>query len=194
MEERERKRWWWLIRPRSRGCGGAASCGCRLSAAYAWRGLSTLLYHLLQPGYSSICLFNDNLQLANVGVCRSKDMPGSISSLDSSLSSSDPWDDEERLLQQEWEESMEDLQRLFTFVLMPFLGKWLGRRWSHWGACYTRCLNIALSRSYVQIISIRPLHQARPRKVVLLGRESIHLRRHTSLKHNTSINIIYFAK
>lgn len=37
------------------------------------------------------------------------------------------------MLQQEWEESLEDLQRLLTFVLMPFLGKWLGRRWSHWG-------------------------------------------------------------
>lgn len=62
-------------------------------------------------------------------------MPASVASLDSSIGSDDEetWAEQERLLQQEWEESLEDLQRLFTFILMPYFGKWLGRRWSHWG-------------------------------------------------------------
>ncbi|KAI0687759.1 hypothetical protein BC835DRAFT_1286101 [Cytidiella melzeri] len=73
-------------------------------------------------------------------------MPASVASLDSSIASDDSWDEEEQLLQQEWEESMEDLQRLVTFVLMPLFGKWLGRRWSYWAfARYTR---LGLGRSF----------------------------------------------
>ena len=63
-------------------------------------------------------------------------MPDSIDSLDSTTSDY-TYDDEEeeelRLAQQEWEESLEQLQQLVAVVLLPFLGKFLGRRWSHWG-------------------------------------------------------------
>jgi hypothetical protein len=64
-------------------------------------------------------------------------MPASVASLDTISSSDDFYDsdEEERLAQLEWEESFEQLQQLFAIVLMPFLGRWLGRRWSHWGAC-----------------------------------------------------------
>lgn len=87
-------------------------------------------YSLLYSKYSTPAT---STQPTNSRVRRQEQMPGSVASLDSSLSSNDTWDEEDRLLQQEWEESLEDLQRLLTFVLMPFLGKWLGRRWSHWG-------------------------------------------------------------
>ncbi|KIY70971.1 hypothetical protein CYLTODRAFT_328811, partial [Cylindrobasidium torrendii FP15055 ss-10] len=40
--------------------------------------------------------------------------------------------DEYELAQQEWEESVQQLQQLFSFVLMPVLGKYLGRKWSYW--------------------------------------------------------------
>jgi hypothetical protein len=63
-------------------------------------------------------------------------MPRSEGSLDFSSTSSDSsYDPEEeyRLAQQEWEESLEQLQQLVSIVLMPFVGKWLGRRWSYWG-------------------------------------------------------------
>ena len=62
-------------------------------------------------------------------------MPASVASLDSLAPSDDSYDsdEEERLAQLEWEESLEQLQQLFAIVLLPFLGKWLGRRWSHWG-------------------------------------------------------------
>jgi hypothetical protein len=67
-------------------------------------------------------------------------MPKSEASLDLSSSSSDAsYDSDEdlRLAQKEWEDSLEQLQQLVSVVLMPFIGKWLGRRWSQWGASST---------------------------------------------------------
>lgn len=50
---------------------------------------------------------------------------------------SDIYDEEDeedlRIAQEEWEESVAQLQLLVSVVAMPFLGKWLGRRWSQWG-------------------------------------------------------------
>lgn len=43
----------------------------------------------------------------------------------------DSEEEEERLAQQEWDESVQQLQLLMTVVVLPFFGKWLGRRWSH---------------------------------------------------------------
>ena len=63
-------------------------------------------------------------------------MPRSIDSLDSVSVASDTsygTDDEEQLLEQEWKESLGQLQQLFTIVLMPIFGRWLGRKWSFWG-------------------------------------------------------------
>ncbi|KAH8102522.1 hypothetical protein BXZ70DRAFT_1006439 [Cristinia sonorae] len=74
-------------------------------------------------------------------------MPASVSSLDSTSRSDysyddDDDDDEYRLAQQEWEESLAQLQQLVTVVLLPFFGKFLGRRWSHWA--YARYLKVGL--------------------------------------------------
>ena len=60
-------------------------------------------------------------------------MPKSVVSIDSFISSDDSDDEEHRLAQQEWEESLEQLAQIVSVVLLPFLGKWLGRRWSYWG-------------------------------------------------------------
>ena len=51
---------------------------------------------------------------------------------DSDLSS---WDseDHERRLQQEWDENVRQLQTIIQIMLLPFFGKWLGRKWSYWG-------------------------------------------------------------
>jgi hypothetical protein len=68
-------------------------------------------------------------------------MPKSEASLDFSSSSSEAsYDSDEdfRLAQREWEESLEQLQQLMSVVLLPFFGKWLGRRWSQWGALARR--------------------------------------------------------
>jgi hypothetical protein len=47
---------------------------------------------------------------------------------------SDIFSDEElRIAQEEWYESVAQLQLLISVVALPVLGKWLGRRWSQWG-------------------------------------------------------------
>lgn len=63
-------------------------------------------------------------------------MPSSDASLDdmSSTASSYDSDEEYRLAQQEWEESLHQLQQLVAIVLLPIFGKWMGRRWSHLGS------------------------------------------------------------
>jgi hypothetical protein len=33
----------------------------------------------------------------------------------------------------EWEETKEQMQALFSLVLFPFFGKWLGKKFSFWG-------------------------------------------------------------
>lgn len=33
----------------------------------------------------------------------------------------------------EWEESKEQLSSLFSLVIFPFVGKWLGKKFSFWG-------------------------------------------------------------
>lgn len=96
---------------------------------------------------------------------RSTDMPNSVVSIDSYFSSDDSDDEEYRLAQQEWEESLEQLAQIVSVALLPFLGRWLGRRWSYWGmfitlyplsisvvTCYTiayaRYVRLGLGRSF----------------------------------------------
>ncbi|KAJ7038314.1 hypothetical protein C8F04DRAFT_951340 [Mycena alexandri] len=56
-------------------------------------------------------------------------------------------DEDFRLAQQEWEESLHQLQQLVSIVLLPFFGKWLGRRWSQWA--YSRYLSVGLTKSFL---------------------------------------------
>ncbi|KAJ7225630.1 hypothetical protein GGX14DRAFT_349555 [Mycena pura] len=56
-------------------------------------------------------------------------------------------DEDLRLAQQEWEESLHQLQQLFSIVLLPFLGKWLGRRWSQWA--FARYLRLGLGKAFL---------------------------------------------
>ena len=61
-------------------------------------------------------------------------MPHSVQSLYTVSVTSDGSyysDEEDRLLEQEWQESLQQLQQLFSIVLLPWMGKWLGRRWSY---------------------------------------------------------------
>jgi len=74
----------------------------------------------------------------------------SLSSHDSTSNSSDDGyydsDDELALAQQEWDESMQQLQWVVSLVLMPLLGKWLGRKWSGWA--YERYLRLGFGREF----------------------------------------------
>ena len=63
-------------------------------------------------------------------------MSGSVHSLDTSDSLSDSsldLDEDALLAQKEWEESVEQLQKLLSFVLLPMAGKYFGRTFSYWG-------------------------------------------------------------
>ncbi|KAH7912609.1 hypothetical protein BJ138DRAFT_1004108 [Hygrophoropsis aurantiaca] len=72
-------------------------------------------------------------------------MPESEASLDLSISSYDS-DEEFRLAQKEWNESLEELQQLAFVLLMPWAGKYLGRRCSYW--LYDRYTRIGLGKSF----------------------------------------------
>lgn len=40
--------------------------------------------------------------------------------------------EQDRLALQEWDEGVRQLQMAFQLVLIPFFGRWIGRRWSYW--------------------------------------------------------------
>jgi hypothetical protein len=45
-------------------------------------------------------------------------------------------DEESAMIQAEWEESMRQLEAVVSIVLIPFFGKWWGRKWAFWGECF----------------------------------------------------------
>lgn len=99
-------------------------------------------------------------------------MPGSLASLDTASSSSDysyDSDDEEyRLALQEWEESVEQLQQLLSIVIFPYLGRWIGRKWSYWGGS---CMLLVILHSLI-IPSVCPLPAVRAWTTLFLWREN----------------------
>jgi len=48
--------------------------------------------------------------------------------------------------QREWEENLKQLQLIVSVVLLPYIGKWLGRKWSFW--LYDRHLKMGWSREF----------------------------------------------
>jgi len=95
-------------------------------------------------------------------------MPRSDASLDDASSNASSYDSDEeyRLAQEEWEESLQQLQQLFSVVLLPFVGKWLGRRWSHLGP-YAFSLTQHSSAASL-FYSIRPLPTCRTQQTTVL--------------------------
>lgn len=57
----------------------------------------------------------------------------SLPSSASSNTSSSPSDDFESDAEREWRESLQQLELLLTMVLVPYLGKYFGRRCAYWG-------------------------------------------------------------
>lgn len=56
------------------------------------------------------------------------------SSLGSYLSdSSFDSEDQSALIQEEWEESMRQIEAVLSVIILPFFGKWWGRRFAFWG-------------------------------------------------------------
>jgi hypothetical protein len=55
-----------------------------------------------------------------------------VDSLPSSTTDSFSSDDEDFDAQREWERSLEQLQLLLTMILVPFAGKYFGRKFAYW--------------------------------------------------------------
>ena len=66
------------------------------------------------------------------------------SSASSAISSdTDDDDDEEEEAEAEWQESLRELNMLVSLVVLPFFGKWVGRKCAYWG-WYSVCLSYGL--------------------------------------------------
>lgn len=50
-----------------------------------------------------------------------------------SISTSEIYSDADSEAQEEWERSLEQLQLLLTMIIIPFVGKYFGRRFAYWG-------------------------------------------------------------
>ncbi|CAD6570140.1 MAG: hypothetical protein TREMPRED_005608 [Tremellales sp. Tagirdzhanova-0007] len=50
----------------------------------------------------------------------------------SSSESSYDEDEEAAMIQEEWEESLRQMEMVLSIVIFPFFGKWYGRRFSYW--------------------------------------------------------------
>jgi hypothetical protein len=68
---------------------------------------------------------------------RQEDDLDSLPSISSDLLSSDASDSPSDA-QKEWEESLEQIQLLLTMVVVPFAGKYLGRKFAYWSTFSTR--------------------------------------------------------
>jgi hypothetical protein len=55
-----------------------------------------------------------------------------IDSLPSSIDSSDLDSQEESDAQREWEESLQQLELILTMVIVPYAGKYFGRKFAYW--------------------------------------------------------------
>ena len=60
-----------------------------------------------------------------------------VDSLPSSTVSSDLDSEEESDAQKEWEASLQQLELLLTMVVVPYIGKYFGRKCAYWSALST---------------------------------------------------------
>ena len=65
-----------------------------------------------------------------------------VDSLPSSTVSSDLDSEEESDAQKEWEASLQQLELLLTMVVVPYIGKYFGRKCAYWSALSTHLFKI----------------------------------------------------
>lgn len=73
-----------------------------------------------------------NLQRAS-----SSDTDSDVDSLPS-VSTDDLYSEADSEAQAEWERNMEQLQLLLTMMLVPWVGKYFGRKFAYWSECPLR--------------------------------------------------------
>ena len=79
-----------------------------------------------------------------------EDSPPSLSEVDSLPSSpttssldQSSEDEEETDAEREWKESLQQLELLLTMVVVPYVGKYFGRKCAYWGKSSRAVMNIA---------------------------------------------------
>ncbi|KAI9849851.1 MAG: hypothetical protein M1837_000065 [Sclerophora amabilis] len=60
-------------------------------------------------------------------------LPSSVDSSSLGSGEDDDEDEEESDAEREWKESLQQLELLLTMVVVPFLGKYFGRKCAYWG-------------------------------------------------------------
>ncbi|KAL7420052.1 hypothetical protein Q5752_005017 [Cryptotrichosporon argae] len=73
--------------------------------------------------------------------------PSDASSLSSLDTDDDDGADDSALIQEEWEESVRQLEMLLSVIVLPFFGKWFGRQWAFWA--YDRYQRYGWTTSFV---------------------------------------------
>lgn len=78
-----------------------------------------------------------------------------LDSLPSTISSgTDSTDSEfESDAQREWEQSLDQLQLLLTMVLIPFVGKYMGRKFAYWSMIHPITKDYILKGSLLTIVA-----------------------------------------
>ena len=64
---------------------------------------------------------------------RTRQRSDSYPSLVSVSSSGYDSENEAAMIQEEWEESLRQLETVVSIILIPFFGRWYGRRFAYWG-------------------------------------------------------------
>lgn len=77
-------------------------------------------------------LGSDSFVLSEGAASSENDDVESLPSISSGILDSD--DEAESDAQKEWEASLEQLQLMLTMVIVPFAGKYLGRKFAYWSA------------------------------------------------------------
>lgn len=50
------------------------------------------------------------------------------------------------MVQEEWEESLRQMEVVISIIVIPYFGKWFGRQWAFWA--YERYQRIGLGRTF----------------------------------------------
>jgi hypothetical protein len=62
------------------------------------------------------------------------------------------------MIQEEWEESLRQLEMVLSIVVVPFFGKWYGRRFSYWSGslCIVQSsITILTNHSFRSVFAVR---------------------------------------
>ncbi|KAI1851061.1 hypothetical protein JX266_003726 [Neoarthrinium moseri] len=81
-----------------------------------------------RPWHTANMSLSDSFAMPDASVSDNDD----IDSLPSSTTDSFSSEDEDYDAQREWERSLEQLQLLLTMILVPFAGKYFGRKFAYW--------------------------------------------------------------